>query len=214
MKLYYLPTTRAVRPRWCLEEMEIPYELIRVDMAMMKSPEYQKIHPHNKVPVLIDGDVTIFESAAICAYLTDKYPEKELAPLSGTPARGYYYEWLFYAMVTLEPPIEKYMFKILPNIPDKLLPHKSLAAISIPEIKDWFEKACEPLKEAIDGKKYLVDNRFTTADIITGGVLLWALKLGMLKEGNPLKTYVETLMDRPAFQRADENFYTKIDVEF
>jgi glutathione S-transferase len=71
MKLYYFPTTRAVRPRWCLEEMSIPYELIQVNMAQLGQPEYQKLHPHGKVPVLIDENVTIFESAAICTYYTN-----------------------------------------------------------------------------------------------------------------------------------------------
>lgn len=96
MKLYYIATTRAMRPRWLLEEMELAYELIHVTIAMTQQPEYRQIHPHGKVPVLVDEDMTIFESAAICAYLADKHPEKGLAPLPGTSARGYYYQWLFY----------------------------------------------------------------------------------------------------------------------
>src|SRR5512147_361256 len=119
MKLYYIATTRAVRPRWLLEEMGVPYELIYVTMAMTQQPEYRQLHPHGKVPVLVDGDVTIFESAAICAYLADKYPEKGLALLPGTSARGYYYQWLFYASLTLEPPVEQFMFHVLPNLPEK-----------------------------------------------------------------------------------------------
>lgn len=80
MKLYYIPTTRAVRPRWLLEEIGIGYELIYVTMEMTQQQEYRQLHPHGKVPVLVDEEIIIFESAAICAYLADKYPEKGFAP--------------------------------------------------------------------------------------------------------------------------------------
>ena len=211
MKLYYIPTTRAVRPRWCLEEMEISYELIRVNMAMMADPEYQKLHPHGKVPVLIDGSVTIFESAAICSYLADQYPEKQLAPTRGTSARAYYYQWLFYAVTTLEQPVEEFLFNMLPNLPEKVRPKKAISEDSLQETKNWFDKVSEPLQEAVKNQNYLIDNQFSVADIIVGGVLLWALKLGMLKNQQILKEYIEKLMLRPAFQRADEDFYRKFD---
>ena len=103
MKLYYAPQTRAVRPRWLLEEIGAPYTLVRLDMSKgeHKTPEYVKIHPHGAVPALVDGDVTMFESAAICAYLADKFPEKRLAPPVGSPARATYYQWIIYSMATL-----------------------------------------------------------------------------------------------------------------
>jgi len=90
MKLYYSPQTRAGRPRWLLEEIGAPYEIASLDLKKgeHKQPEYMKIHPHGAVPALIDGDLALFESAAICMYLADKYPEKKLAPALGTPARG------------------------------------------------------------------------------------------------------------------------------
>ena len=211
MKLYYIATTRAMRPRWLLEEMGVSYELIPVTMAMTQKPEYRQLHPHGKVPVLVDGDVTIFESAAICAYLADKYPDKGLAPLPSTSARSYYYQWLFYAPLTLEPPVEQFMFHVLPNLPEKVLPLKQRTQVPQQEAKEWFDKVCSPLNEVLKEKDYLVENRFSTADVITGGVLLWALRLGMLKEDNPVKAYMTKLMERPAFLRADEDFYAKID---
>ncbi|NEP02032.1 MAG: glutathione S-transferase family protein [Symploca sp. SIO2E9] len=211
MKLYYIPTTRAVRPRWLLEEMGIPYELISVTMAMTQQPEYRQLHPHGKVPVLVDNDVTIFESAAICAYLADKYPEKGLAPLPLTPARGYYYQWLFYAPLTLEPPVEQFMFHVLPNLPEKLLPKSQHSQVSSTEALQWFAKACEPLNEVLRDNNYLVENRFSAADVVTGGVLLWALKLGMLKENNQVLAYITKLMERPAFLLADDDLYATVD---
>ncbi|NER19226.1 MAG: hypothetical protein F6J86_46735 [Symploca sp. SIO1B1] len=134
-----------------------------------------------------------------------------MAPFLATPARGYYYQWLFYASLTLEPPVEKFLFHDLPHLPEKLLPHKQYTQVSPPEIKQWFAKACEPLNEVLRDNHYLVENRFSTADVVTGGVLLWALKLGMLKEDNPVKAYITHLMEHPAFLAADEGVYTKVD---
>lgn len=210
MKLYYIPTTRAVRPRWFLEEIGVPYELVRVEPNMSQQPEYQKLHPHGKVPVLVDGEVTIFESAAICTYLADKYFDMGIAPALNTPERGYYYQWLFYATSTLEPPVEHFMFNVLPNLPEKVIPIKVRSAISTQEALQWFDRVAEPLRKCIADNNYLVANRLTAADIVTGGVLLWAFRLGMLLESDLLSRYLNNLMQRPAFKMADEDFYAKI----
>ncbi|NBD16744.1 MAG: glutathione S-transferase family protein [Cyanobacteria bacterium] len=211
MKLYYIPTTRAVRPRWLLEEMELPYELVQVTMEMSRQPEYKTLHPHGKVPVLADQKVTIYESAAICAYLADEYPELNFAPSLQSPARGYYYQWLFYSSLTLEPPVEQYMFHVLPDLPEKVLPKTQQTRVSPEDALQWFAQVCDPLNKILKDNDYLVENRFTTADIITGGVLYWAYRLGMMKEETPVKTYLTRLMERPAFQRADENRYVAVE---
>lgn len=211
LKLYYMPTTRAVRPRWLLEEMEITYDLVRVTMDMSRSAEYAQLHPQGKVPVLVDETVTVFESAAICAYLADSYLDKEFAPRLESPSRAHYYQWMFYASLTLEPPVEKYLFQVLPGLPEKVLPKQAQISVTKEEASQWFMRVCEPLNEVLKDNQYLVDNRFTAADVVTGGVLLWALKLGMLKQESPVKDYIIQLMERPAFQRADEDLYAKID---
>lgn len=211
MKLYYLPTTRAVRPRWLLEEMGIPYELIRATMDLLRSDEYTKLHPHGKVPVLVDEDATIFESASICAYLADRYPEKGFAPSLESSERAYYYQWMFYASLTLEAPVEQYMFHVLPGMPDKVLPKEAQTRVSLETAMQWFAKVCEPLNAVLQEKSYLVCDRFTAADVVTGGVLLWAFKLGMMKQDSPAKAYLTRLMERPAFQQADEDLYRKMD---
>lgn len=207
MQLYYIPTTRALRPRWLLEELDIPYELVDVKMAMTQQPEYLQLHPQGKVPVLVDGDVTIYESSAICAYLADKYLERGFAPPLSDPARSYYYQWLFYAGQTLEPPVEQYMFKVLPNLPEKILPKEYKSHVELAVAQDWFERVCQPLNTVLSERDYLVDNRMSAADIVVGGVLLWAFKLGMMTSDSPVKTYLSGLMARPAFKRADENVY-------
>ena len=93
MKLYFAPRTRATRPRWMLEELGHPYTIIHVDLDAKENrePGYLRVHPLGRVPVLVDGDVTIFESIAICMYLADKYLERGLAPLVSSPLRGPYF---------------------------------------------------------------------------------------------------------------------------
>ncbi|MEZ4302554.1 MAG: glutathione S-transferase N-terminal domain-containing protein, partial [Polyangiaceae bacterium] len=105
MKLYFAPRTRATRPRWLLEQLGEPYELVNVDLEKgeHKQLPYLRIHPLGRVPALVDGDAVIFESIAICMYLADKYPEKKLAPPVGTPERGQYYQWMLFAASELEP---------------------------------------------------------------------------------------------------------------
>ncbi len=104
MKLYFAPQTRAIRPLIMLEELAVPYEIVLIDFkgGEHKSVEYRKIHPHGQLPALQDGALTMFESAAICAYLADKFPDKQMAPALGTIERGMYYQWMFYSMAALE----------------------------------------------------------------------------------------------------------------
>ena len=82
MKLYFTPRTRANRPRWMLEELGVPYEIVHVnlDAKENREPGYLRVHPLGQVPALVDGDVTVFESIAICMYLADRYPVMGVAP--------------------------------------------------------------------------------------------------------------------------------------
>ncbi len=118
MQLYFAPRTRASRPRWLLEELEVPYELVKLDLSKQESrtPAYVALHPFGEVPVLVDGDVTLFESSAICLYLADRFPEKRLAPSLGSPDRGPYLQWMLFAEVVLEPVVlEHYRNAQLPD---------------------------------------------------------------------------------------------------
>ncbi len=198
MKLYYAPQTRAVRPRWLLEELGAPYTLVRLDMSKNehKAPEYLKIHPHGAVPALEDGDVRMFESAAICEYLTDKFPDKHLAPAPGTPARARYHQWIVYSVATLEAPILQVFFNTV------MLPEAQRSAAAAAEGRTKFAETARVLTQALDGKTYLLGEQFSTADVMIGSTLMWAQMLGLLADQPELAAYVGRLMARPACQRA------------
>jgi glutathione S-transferase len=198
MKLYYAPQTRAVRPRWLLEEIGAPYTLVRLDMSKgeHKMPEYVKIHPHGAVPALVDGDVTMFESAAICAYLADKFPEKRLAPPVGSPARAPYYQWLIYSMATLEPPVLQVLSHTV------MLPEAERSAAAAEEGRAKFGQIADVLTQALEGKSFLLGEQFSAADVMIGSTLIWGQMLGLLNDYPALAAYVGRLAGRPAFQRA------------
>jgi glutathione S-transferase len=199
MKLYYAPQTRSIRPRWLLEEIGAPYELVTMSLKSgdHKKPAYLKVHPHGVVPALEDGDVKLFESGAICAYLADKFPDKKLAPAPGTKERGYYYQWLFYAMATMEPPVLRVFLNTV------MLPEAQRKPSEVEEGKKQWAEVAKVLSAALEGKEYLVGNQFSAADIMVGSIAGWSSFMGLLEGFPVLQEYAGRLSARPAFQRAN-----------
>ena len=97
--------SRAVTTHWMLAELDAEHEQVLVDFPKGENntPEYRAINPMGKIPALVDGQVVITETAAICAYLADKFPDKGLAPAPNSTERGRYYRFLFFTGTTLEP---------------------------------------------------------------------------------------------------------------
>lgn len=198
MKLYHSSRSRSVRPRWLLEETGAPYELVKLDLSKNehKAPAYMKVHPHGAVPALVDGDLQMFESAAICAYLADKFPEKRLAPPLGTPARGLYYQWMVYAIATLEPPVLQVFMNTI------MLPEAERSAAAADEGRTKFADVGRVLEQALGSKPYLLGEQFSAADVMIGSTLAWAQFMGLLDRFPTLQQYVQRLSERPAFQKA------------
>jgi len=194
MKLYYVPKTRSTRPRWMLEELGIPYELVRLEPGKdTGSAEHLERQPLGHVPVLEDGPNRVFESAAICLYLADKYPEKKLVPPMGTPERGLVYQWLFFAMTELEPPLVALTEARKAGWPGE-------AAAS--EARARFAKAVAALEPILAKRPYLLPSDFSVADVVVGAVLGWAQAVRLLEGLPAVGAYVSRLLARPAWQRA------------
>src|ERR1700730_12900081 len=92
MKLYWSPRSRSFSSLWLMEETGQPYERVLTDLSTgaQRAPEYLTINPMAKVPALKDGDATLAEAAAICAYVAERYPQAKLAPPPGDPSRAKY----------------------------------------------------------------------------------------------------------------------------
>jgi glutathione S-transferase len=198
MKLYFTPKTRSTRPRWMLEELGLPYELVSVDLAKgeHKRPEYLRIHPMGSVPALEDDGQPIFESAAILQHLADKHPDKGLAPALGTPARAEYYQWMMFCMATLEP--------VLAAVGEHthFLPEAQRVPSEAERGRKRFWDLARMLEEKLRGREFLVGAHFTAADLLLASILGWARGSGLLADFPGLQAYAQRHLARPAAQRA------------
>ena len=197
--LYHSGQSRSIRPRWLLEEIGAPYELVTLNLQAgdQKKPEFLKINPNGAVPALVDGDVKLFESGAICQYLADKYPDKRLAPPLNTPARGYYYQWIHFAMSTIEPPLLTLFLHTVMH------PEADRIAQLVPPAREQLRAALTVLEQALGGRTFLVGENLTAADVMVASTLAWAQMIGLLDASLPnTAAYLGRCMGRPAFQRA------------
>jgi glutathione S-transferase len=199
LTLYHSAQSRSVRPRWLLEEIGAPYECVRMSLQNgdQRKPDYLKINPNGTVPALVDGEVRLFESAAICQYLADKFPDKRLAPPVGTPARGYYYQWIHFAMSAIEPPLLTIFLHTVMKPEAERIPQL------VGPAREQLRAALGVLEQALSGRTFLLGDEFTTADVMVASTLAWAQMLGLMDAGAPTTAaYLGRLMGRPAFQRA------------
>jgi glutathione S-transferase len=199
LTLYHAAQSRSIRPRWLLEEAGIPYRVVRLSLPdqQHKTAEYLRVNPNGTVPTLIDDDVAIYESAAICQYLADKFPEKRLAPPVGSAQRGLYYQWIHYAMSALEPPIITLFMNLVQ------LPEAERSQKAVDGARAALGPVLDVLENALAGREFIVGDQFTAADVMIGSTVWWAQTMGLVDARRPnLAAYVQRLAARPALQRA------------
>lgn len=198
LKLYHVPYTSSFRPRWLLEEANQPHELVQLTLSPddLKCPEYLQIHPLGHVPALVDDDLTLIESAAICLYLAERVPGGELLPGADPRQRGLYYQWICFAMDTLSPAVHPVYIRWFLAAPE------DKATVATEEDHACMQRLLAPVAKALEGRPFLLGERLSTADIILGGVLQWAEAGGLLARCPEIRAYHERLRARPAYQRA------------
>ena len=184
MKLYYNPQSRAVIAKWMLDECGAPYEIVPIDFTKRehKAPEFLRINPAAKLPALQDGESNIFEGAAICLYLADKFPQANLAPKIGAPERGRYLSLMVYSTSQLEPAMGDALLKV------ETLPQRG-----------WtnFETAQDVVEGELGRGPYLFGEWFTAADIMIGSMFIWKRIFGAPAGRPALEAYVDGLLARP-----------------
>jgi glutathione S-transferase len=197
MKLYYVPKTRASRPRWVLEEVGVPYDLVRLEPGTggTRSPEHLERHPLGHVPVLEDRGQYIFESGAICLHLADLFPEKRLLPPLGTVDRAHAYQWVLFSMAEMEPPL-------IALSAEARKPDAERSAAVMSEARERFRKTALILEAVLRDRKYLVGDAFGVADVMVGATLAWARAMRLVDALPSLEGYLLRLRERPAWQRA------------
>ena len=171
-KLFYAPGSAAMAPHAVLEEIGAPHELVLVNLEKRahQRPEYLKLNPKGRVPVLVDGDFVLTESAAIIMHLTDMHPDAKLAPAPGTRERAHWYQWLLYLSNTLQPAFLEYFY------PDRTFPG---APNTQQQLKASAERRLAGMFIYIDAElasrgPYLLGETFSAADIFLHMLARWS----------------------------------------
>jgi glutathione S-transferase len=197
--LYFAPRTRAIRVRWLLEELELPYRLERVTFKPTTDRFFIQDTPTGKLPTLVDGDVVMAESGAIVEYLLERYGNGRLAPPAGSAERAAYLQWLHFAESTAFPPLGIVIW--LTRYRDDSSQHQHLLADARQRVVATFEQ----IERALAGNQYLVGDTFSAADIMMGFTVGAAQLTGLLGDGFPeLQRYMARLQARPALQRSTD----------
>lgn len=189
---YTNPMSRGRIARWMLEEVGVPYrtEVIAYGPEM-KAPAFLAVNPMGKVPTIRHGETVVTETAAICAYLADAFPDAGLAP----PAhdRGAYYRWLFFGAGPFEAATS----------------NKSLG-LEVPAEKESmigygnFATVMDVLEHAVSGGGYIAGDRFSAADVYLGSQIGFGLQFGSIEKRQAYTDYWARISDRQAYQRATE----------
>ena len=193
MQLYWSPRSRSFSSLWLMEEAGQPYERVLIDITSgaQKTPEYLAINPMGKVPALADGEATLAEAAAICAYVAERYPQAKLAPPLGDPARAKYLYWLFFVPSCVEPAMVQLATKIEMN----------------PVAAGWGDatRVFDVLDAALGKSKgqWVLGENFSAADVMVGSILNFVVRLFKMTPTRPsFDRYLDACAARPAFQRA------------
>jgi glutathione S-transferase len=198
LKLHFAPNSRAGRIVWLLEELQLPYELNRMEFHPkdLKSDAHRARHPLGRVPVLEDGDVSIYESGAIVEYILERHKNGGLKPAVDSPEFPYYLQWFHYSEGMVMPPVNTIVVQTV------LLPPDRRDETVLAQAQRLLTRALAPVDEALAGKEYLIGN-FSAADIMLGHACFMSNRLGCVTDDmKNLKAYVERIATRPAFQKA------------
>lgn len=177
LRLYGGPRTRSPLVQWYLEELNVPYRYISLNIQENEhqKPEYLAINPMGKVPALVDEDFTIWESGAILLYLAEKYGDLP----DDVEARSQRVQWVLFANATLGPGL------FLPDRRDREMP-----------------RLLEPLNQLLSQQPFLLGSNLDVADVAVASYLYYAQMLTKLDYGDypAIVAYLERITSRKAFQ--------------
>lgn len=194
LNIFHVRNTRSFRVIWLCEELALPYQLTPVDFsaAYRASAEWRALNPVGKVPVLIDGDLTMFESGAMVQYLLDRYGDGALQPRHGTPEHALYLQWSWFAEATYSRPI------------GEVVNHRRAFGDAaqpdvIEEMAGRAALASQAVSDALAERPFLLGDTFSAADIMMGYTVMLAAEMLKQTLPEPLARYWTSLQAREAF---------------
>ena len=196
IKIYATENSRSVRPIWTAEELDIDYELeIMPFPPRVFKKEYLDVNMLGTVPYLIDGDIKMTESVAMCQYLVEKFGPSDLQVKPNEVDYPNYLNWLFHADATLTFPqtvVLRYKFQE-PGVADG----------AVEGYSRWFVSRLKLLESSLADREFLCSNRFTIADICVSYAINLAEALGIEQAMKPnITRWTENLFERKAFLKA------------
>ena len=203
LQLHYHPSNASMAPHLLLEEIGVPFELHLVDRAngAHKSAEYLRMNPNGLIPVLVDGELVMYEAAAICLHLVDTHPEAGLAPAVGTPQRAHFYKWLAWLTNTLQATLIVYFY------PERWAD----APLAVAQVKAHAEAKVGAMLELLDdelarhGGAWLLGDAFSAVDAYALMLCRWTRGFARPARSLPqLGPYLQCVLARPASHRVFE----------
>jgi glutathione S-transferase len=192
--LYHAAPSRSSIVHWMLEEIGEPYDLHLLSLKKEdnRAPAYLAVNPMGKVPALKHGDVVVTESAAICLYLADAFPQAGLTVPIGDRRRGPFLKWLFFGPSCLEPAMTDRAFKRAEAPPRAALGYGD------------YDTTMDAVAKAVEPGPYLLGEQFSAADVVIGSTLRWGMLFKIVPERAEFLAYTGRLTERPAFKRAQQ----------
>ena len=187
--LYSNPMSRGRVARWMLEEIDQVYEVEMLEYQAMKAPAFLAINPMGKVPALRHGEVIVTETAAICAYLADAFPDAGLAPAA--KHRGAYYRWMFFAAGPIEQAATNKALKVeVPPERRGMTGYGTMADV------------LDTLQQTLSASEFIACETFSAADVVVGSQLAFGMMFGTIEKRPVFEDYWRRLAARPAAVRA------------
>ena len=203
MQLHYYPSNASMAPHLVLEEIGAPFELVLVDRRANahKSAGYLALNPNGLIPVFIDGDLVLYETAAICLHLADTHPGAALMPVLGTPARAHVYKWLMWLTNTLQAALILYFYpERWADTPEAIAQVKAHAETKIGAMLDQLDAQL-----ARTGGPWFTGESFSVLDAYALTLCRWTRGFNRPARSLPnLGPYLQRVLARPAAQRVFE----------
>ncbi|HET7556649.1 MAG TPA: glutathione S-transferase family protein [Rhodanobacteraceae bacterium] len=199
---FHSPHSRSGITRSLLEELNVPYDLVVLDLQRgeQRTPDYLSINPMGKVPAIRQHGVLITEQPAILMYLADAFPQAGLAPAGDDALRGAYLRWMVFYGSCFEPALLDRSFE-RPAVPQMSCGYGD------------YDSVIGTLTAQLERGPWLLGERFTAADVLWGGALNWALMFKLVPDSDIFRNYAERVAARPAMRRAaalDEELAAKL----
>lgn len=208
IQLHHTPGTAAMVPHILLEEMGAPYERVPVDRAAgaHKTPEYLRLNPNGQIPVLCDGELVLYETAAIALHLCDTHAAANLAPAVGSTARAHFYKWLVWLTNTLQATLMSYFY------PERWVDEGNVGGAT--EVKAHAERKVAGLLDQLDdelarhGGPWFGGSGYSALDAYVFTLCRWTRNFANeapARSRPHLGPYLQRMLARPAVQRVLAN---------